>query len=104
MKVRFLEGARKDITDAENWFEAEEAGLGSRFVDKVEDAVSQIMQHPMMGTPANETLRILHLRGFPYSVVYAVKTVANEILIVSIAHQSRKPGFWLGRMRNLPES
>jgi hypothetical protein len=35
------------------------------------------------------------LRRFPYSIVYLL--LPEEIRVLAIAHQRRKPGYWSGR-------
>jgi hypothetical protein len=35
------------------------------------------------------------VRSFPFSVVYRLRP--EEIVILAVAHQKRKPGYWRGR-------
>lgn len=37
-------------------------------------------------------VRIHLLRRFPYSVIYII--APDEIIIVALAHHSRRPGYW----------
>jgi plasmid stabilization system protein ParE len=41
-------------------------------------------------------VRAKSLKRFPYSVLYSVEN--NEIVVLAIAHQSRKPGCWRDRL------
>jgi plasmid stabilization system protein ParE len=102
MKVRFLEAARTDVTEAEGWYEAEEPGLGGRFLSAVQETITRLIEHPKLGTPSGKKLRLIPLRDFPYSVVYSIREETNEILVVSMAHHRRKPGFWRSRMSTVP--
>jgi toxin ParE1/3/4 len=38
------------------------------------------------------------LKGFPFKVFYGDEP--GGILIVAVAHTSRRPGYWKGRLRN----
>ena len=40
--------------------------------------------------------RVIHRRRFPYAVVYI--ELDNEIRVLAVAHTSREPGFWRGRL------
>lgn len=104
MNVKFLEAARMDLTDAESWYEAEEVGLGSRFLAAIEAIVFRLRDYPDIGTPASGKLRIIYLSAFPYAIIYSTNAMKGVLLIVSIAHHSRKPGFWLGRLKSVTES
>jgi hypothetical protein len=37
----------------------------------------------------------LIIQHFPFSIIYSV--VNDEIRILAVAHQSRRPGYWRGR-------
>lgn len=37
------------------------------------------------------------LQGFPYSLFFKVNT--DEVVILAVAHHSRRPGYWIDRMR-----
>lgn len=41
-------------------------------------------------------LRQVRLRQFPYRLVYMV--VSDEIVIVAVAHERRRPGYWQDRL------
>jgi len=45
--------------------------------------------------PALPEIRRCRLRRFPYSVVYTQD--GPDILVLAIAHQHRKPGYWKRR-------
>lgn len=50
---------------------------------------------PELGAPWRGTNRRMPLRRFPYSIVYLL--LPEEIRVIAIAHQRRKPGYWRGR-------
>jgi len=52
---------------------------------------------PLSGTPISERLRSYLVNdNFPFSIIYAAK--AGAIVVVAIAYQSRRPGYWKHRL------
>ncbi|MFB3820344.1 MAG: type II toxin-antitoxin system RelE/ParE family toxin, partial [Candidatus Methylomirabilales bacterium] len=47
------------------------------------------------GSPAGPKQRRVVVARFPYSIVY--REDAESIVIVAVAHQRRRPGYWRGR-------
>jgi hypothetical protein len=47
------------------------------------------------GVLAEHSAKRFPLHDYPYSVVYRVEP--REIILIAIAHQSRRPGYWAGR-------
>ncbi|MBS1593957.1 MAG: type II toxin-antitoxin system RelE/ParE family toxin [Bacteroidetes bacterium] len=43
-------------------------------------------------------LRKLNFKIFPYSIIYRFDQESNEIIVVAIQHQNRKPFYWKGRI------
>ena len=46
---------------------------------------------------AAEEAKKLTLKRFPFNIV--VKESPEEIIVVAVAHQSRRPGYWRSRLR-----
>jgi plasmid stabilization system protein ParE len=69
--------------------------LGGELVEEVERAVEEIASFPEIGSPYLADTRRVLVRRFPYSVVYQVRP--DGIVILAVAHQKRKPGYWWGR-------
>ena len=87
--------------NTERGYEGKSVGLGIRFLDEVEHAVSMLTENPGLGAvwrdPAltgEVEIRRFPLRVFPFLIVYAIEP---ELMIVAIAHGSRRPGFWATR-------
>lgn len=70
-------------------------GLGEALLDDVERAIETICEAPRIGASLGRGFRRLLLRRFPISVVYVDRD--DEIVIVAIAHQRRRPGYWRER-------
>ena len=66
------------------------------FVAELDTAVAEIERAPhSFGEYIHGTRRLL-FRSFPFSVVYRFDE--KQILIVAIAHASRRPGYWAIRL------
>ena len=46
-----------------------------------------------------QNVRRFILPGYPYDLIYAV--LAEEIVILAVAHHSRQPGYWQERLAGL---
>jgi plasmid stabilization system protein ParE len=72
------------------------AELGLRFVREVEAAIARARQFPEAWAPLPGNLRRVRPRRFPHSIVYEV--MPGRIFIWAVAHTSREPGYWRGRL------
>ncbi len=87
--------AKAEFFEATVFYESRRVGLGATFVTEVERAIAFIRSHPDAGAPDRLRRRRVPVPGFPYSVVY--RHDSESVLIVAVAHQSRRPGFWRQR-------
>ena len=87
--------AEQELNEAASYYNAASPGLGTAFLDEVEHAVKQILEHPEASPLVNRVVRRKLVRRFPYSVMYAVQT--DTIRILAIANQKRRPFYWRGR-------
>lgn len=100
--MRFHDEARRELGEAALWYEERDRGLGTRFLDEVEQILAHIKRSPVLGMrwlvgglPEHVEVRRLPLRKFPYLVVYIVEP---EPTVVAVAHGRRRPGYWTGRL------
>lgn len=93
MKFRFLSTALLELSESSDYYEKEIAGLGIEFLDEVESTIVRILKYPNAWGKLSEKFRHCNLRRFPFTIVYT-QAQEDEILIVSVFHQSRKPGSW----------
>jgi len=71
------------------------ADLGLAFVAEFERAAKLVLNHPGIGAVYRGKYWRFVLRRFPYSIIYQVK--ADEIRVVAVPHQRRRPGYWADR-------
>jgi hypothetical protein len=72
-RIRILEEAAEEATEAAAWYESQRKGLGEEFSRAIEDALDLLQDDviPLLGIPASKDRRTkrLMLRRFPYDVV-----------------------------------
>jgi plasmid stabilization system protein ParE len=66
------------------------------FAEELDAAISRIADDPHIFLAHDFGTRRVLLRTFPFGVVF--RLVDATVLIVAIAHGSRRPGYWLGRI------
>jgi hypothetical protein len=99
-KKNFLDAAWAEVVEASEWYEARVEGLGDELYAEVDEVLDRIAALPRSGalwTNAaflREVRRILLVK-FPYAVVYVV---APRPIVIALAHSSRRPGYWAGRV------
>ncbi|HSS65741.1 MAG TPA: hypothetical protein VLS27_15020 [Gammaproteobacteria bacterium] len=64
-------------------------------LDLLEDEIVPLTSMP--GAAGLRGAKRLILKRFPYDVV--VRELADEVVVVAVAHHSRRPGYWRGRLR-----
>ena len=93
MKFRLLSTALSELSEGLHYYEKEVPGLGIEFIDEVESVITRILRYPNVWSRISEKFRHCNLRRFPFTIIYT-QPKKDEILIVSVFHQSRKPGSW----------
>lgn len=96
MSFRFLPPAQAELLDGISFYSAIRPELGQRFEQAVADAVRGAVAHPERGAPRSKNTRRWLVKGFPYGVVY--RASAEEVLVVAVAHERRRPGHWMQRV------
>lgn len=100
--VRILEEASQEAIEAAAWYEHEQPGLGAEFFAALDAALDVIEENliPLssLSEQAGDTgAKRLILDRFPYDIV-AIEML-EETIVVAVAHQSRKPGYWRERRK-----
>jgi toxin ParE1/3/4 len=95
VEVRFLTPARLEFLEALEFYRAQVSGLGAEFLGELERATERLAANPRLGAPYDSETRRLLLRRFPFSLIYEVH--ADHVLVVAVAHQRRRPGYWHAR-------
>jgi plasmid stabilization system protein ParE len=95
MRVIFTRVARQELEDAVRFYEFEYSGLGRRFKEEVRKAALRVAEYPNAWSIERGEIRKCLLHRFPYKLLYSVEE--DHILVIAVAHQHRKPDYWVDR-------
>jgi plasmid stabilization system protein ParE len=95
LPVIFHELAVSELNEASAYYAQARRGLGEAFIVEDEHAVAALAASPHAGTEVENDVRWWLVKRFPYSVLY--RTHDDQIRVLAIAHQSRRPYYWRGR-------
>ena len=84
-----------EIKASYNWYQERAVGLGEDFLNELEPAYQAIIEFPETWPIFQKGFRRFLLSRFPFSIIYREND--NNIYIVAVMHNSRKPGYWLER-------
>jgi toxin ParE1/3/4 len=94
--VKYHEAAEDELLNEIGYLELRANGLGRRFFTEAQTAENLLAQFPESAPEILPGIRKRVLRKFPYSLIYTIE--ADELLILAVAHHSRRPGYWVGRV------
>ena len=89
MTLAFSELAQQELEDARDYYNLQQENLGERFKEHIKESIDNIQEFPLLYPKINDVLYRVVVHKFPYSIFYIVDE--NRIVIISIAHQNRKP-------------
>ena len=88
--------AQADLREAAEFYRAKaDTALSLALLVEFERSVGLLLQHPGLGRIWRHGKRRLLMKRFRYALIYSV--VDDQIRILAIAHQSRRPGYWRRR-------
>jgi toxin ParE1/3/4 len=87
--------ASRDAEEARDYFNAQQAGLGQAFLERLRAALARIGDMPEMYGVVWRNVRAARLRQFTYVVYYRVYDDRVEVL--GVLHGSRDPSVWRNR-------
>ena len=94
--LEFLPEASAEVECVTGDYEARSVGLGARFRSEVESACAAIVQHPLLWRLRPSGYRRVNLPGFPYYIAFV--TDEQQALVIAVAHSSRHPDYFKGRL------
>ncbi len=100
--IRFDIEAEQELESAAIFYEQRRDGLGKAFLNGVDDAIGRMRDAPRRfrlapNIPQELGVRRIVLAKFPYSLAYLI--FENEIRVLAVAHASRRPGYWVVRLK-----
>mgnify|MGYP001574658795 CR=1 FL=1 len=77
------------------WYEDQQSGLGSRFLDELELVFGRIVDNPRQFPLVDGDVHRALLRHFPYGVYFLAES--EEIHVLAVLHLHREPDMWKSR-------
>ncbi|MCA8938028.1 MAG: type II toxin-antitoxin system RelE/ParE family toxin [Planctomycetes bacterium] len=88
--------ATKELEEALAFYrEQGGVGLARAFLAEFERVATLLASNHGFGTLTSGRRRSFPLRRFPYSLIYS--STGQDIRILVVGHQHRRPGYWSGR-------
>jgi plasmid stabilization system protein ParE len=94
-RVSYHRLARRELSEAAQYYESESPGLGAAFLDEVERCTSAIANFPEAGPLITETIRRRLVLRFPYALLYSIKP--DRVRVLAVMNLKRRPMYWVGR-------
>lgn len=101
-RIWYHTAASDEAEQAAEWYSNVQPVLGRDFEQELALAISLLQRKPIPSVPhpriaAKYGIRRLILRRFPYDLVFVER--GEGIMIIALAHHSRRPGYWRTRLR-----
>lgn len=95
MIVEFHPDAFREAVEAQAWYEERSLLAASAFIQELSRAIQRIRQAPNRYAVAEAGTRKILLDRFPFTIYYS--NVSEVLTIVAVAHQKRRPRYWVNR-------
>jgi toxin ParE1/3/4 len=101
-RVRVEPEAKQELAAAATWYEQKREGLGRELLAEVDAVFTAVARspgrYPLYPRVAPELgVRRAAARRFPYSIAFI--ELATVIRVLAVAHERRRPGYWVGRLQ-----
>ncbi len=90
-RISFRQEANAELTNAYIWYEEQQKGLGERFVAKIQQRLTQIINNPEKYKVVYKNYREITIEKFPYQIIYVIEKLKRQILIIAVFHTKRNP-------------
>lgn len=95
MPVSFNVLAERELNEAAQYYESEQAGLGAAFLSDVRRCTDAVVANPPAGQIVLQAIRRRLCQRFPYGLLYTITD--GEIRVLAVMNLRRRPGYWVGR-------
>jgi plasmid stabilization system protein ParE len=94
-RVRFSEAAEAEFLHEVRYYADAQPNGAQRFRTAIEEAAVRALAFPLAGQPYRSGTRRVFVKAYPFFLVYRVE--ADGVVILAVAHEARRPGYWLSR-------
>lgn len=94
-----LDSAQQELEAVTEWYAERAAIAADAFIAVVASTFASIRESPGAAPawPGRTDVRARRLGRFPFRIVYLAE--AARVVVVALAHDRRRPGYWLERLR-----
>lgn len=83
-----------DISQAVDWYNEKQAGLGIRFFNNVKKQTAKLSTSALHFAVKYDDIRCMCITKFPYLVHYRVNEQTKKVKVEALLHTSRNPKIW----------
>ncbi|MDB2686329.1 type II toxin-antitoxin system RelE/ParE family toxin [Mariniblastus sp.] len=94
--LRLHPDAEIDALNGYEWYAERNSSAADSFRLAITNAGQIILRDPLAWPAYKYGTQKYKLRQFPYKIIYIVED--DQVLVVAIAHDRRRPGYWLQRL------
>lgn len=98
MRLILTPDAKRDLREAQRWYEQQRSGLGVALRDELDGLFALILDQPKLFIEIKPRVHRVPLRRFPYLVFYSLR--AQVIYVLAILHHARDPETWKSRFES----
>ena len=95
MVLSFHELAERELNDAAQYYDREQAGLGAALIADIRRCTDGILEHPEAGPVIRGRVRRRLCRRFRYAVLYTIRP--ETVRVLAVMNLRRHPTYWVGR-------
>ena len=95
--MEFHRLAREELRQALGWYRAKSRQAAERFLLHTERTLQRVLADPAAFPRLGQHDHYLRISRFPFVLIYRLRPT-GDVLIVAVAHTSRRSGYWRNRM------
>ena len=96
MRLRLHPEASSEAIEARIWIGEDDPLQGVAFSDALQESFRKIKRSPLICRCFDGEFRKSRIGKFRYSVIFRIR--GDEIQVMAVMHQHRKPGYWNDRL------
>lgn len=94
--IEIIDEASNEIDEAFEWYLKRSVRAASEFQHLLKNALLEIDAKPWLGIMLTDDAYWYRLKKYPYLLIYQNRMPI--IRVIAVAHQSRRPGYWMKRL------
>ena len=87
--------AEEDILRAFRWYESELRGLGTQFLEALDEGFDRISENPLHYAEIAGGIRRKLLSKFPFAVFFVFEN--DEVRVLAVLQHAQNPDIWMSR-------